>query len=185
MKQVVLFGSPNRSGQTMYVVQKFLQRLGGEYVLYNPYTMNFKPCNDCEYCHTRLGCCLQDDVQQMYRDLADCPRVIVASPMHFGMMTGPLLSLLSRLQFVFSNRARLGAPDPFSPKQGLFIMTAAQRWINMFSPCIDTMTLVFDHLNAVQREHFFVEKTDTIPAERQSDLDMRIDRLCRCLEAQG
>lgn len=182
MKTVVLMGSPNKNGQTVQVVREFERRLAGDFVWYNPYRMDYSPCNDCEYCHTHIGCCIKDDVQNMYKDLEDAERVLVASPLYFGMISGPLLSLLSRLQFNFSNRARMGAPEPFMRKQGIFIMTAAQSWFNMFSPCLDTMKFIFDHLNAEHTASLFVENTDTVPVSQQPEIFERVETICTWLE---
>ncbi|MDC7235853.1 MAG: flavodoxin family protein [Spirochaetales bacterium] len=188
MKTVVLMGSPNKKGHTMTVVNELEKEMGGDFVYYNPYSLSFSPCNDCEYCHKKEGCCIQDDVQDMYKDLRDADNVIVASPMYFGMISGPLLSLLSRLQFCFSNTFHLKMKDPFKRKRGIFIMTAAQSWFNMYSPCRDTMKFIFDHMNAEHTAEILVENTDTVAVSEQPEVFKKIKdtaALLRFLGAAG
>lgn len=182
MKNVVLMGSPNKKGQTMSIMKVIENGLDGEWVYFNPYRMNFKACIDCEYCHRNKGCCIDDDVQEMFSALEDADRVFVASPMYFGMISGPLLSLMSRLQYAFSNHVIMKSELPYKRKQGILVMTAAQDWFNMFSPCIDTAKFLFDHLNADPVANIFAAATDRIDAVKQETVLNNIDKTIKYLK---
>lgn len=104
MKTLIFNGSPREQGDTTFLVKTFLERLQGENLVVRAYGAEIQPCTDCRYCWTNDGCVIQDEMQQVYQFIEDCDCILMASPIYFSELTGPLLSVASRLQMYFCAR---------------------------------------------------------------------------------
>lgn len=98
MKTLIFNGSPRKNGDTMGLINEFIKELDGEYKIVNAYYCDIKPCIDCRYCWKNDGCCQQDEMQEVYKYIEECDNILIASPIYFSELTGPLLSVMSRLQ---------------------------------------------------------------------------------------
>lgn len=123
MKTIIFYGSPRKNGHTRSLVDELILGLSGDYYLVNAYEKNISPCIDCRYCWKNKGCFIQDDMQEVYEYLQDCDNVLIASPIQFGEMTGPLLSVLSRFQtYDCAKRFRKEIPIEKPKKGGVIIV---------------------------------------------------------------
>ena len=104
MKTLIFNGSPRKNGDTSQLLQKFCAGLDGEYRIVRAYDGAIKPCVDCRYCWEHPGCAIKDGMTEIYDWIADCDNVVIASPVYFSELTGPLLSVLSRVQTLFCGR---------------------------------------------------------------------------------
>ena len=83
----ILMGSPRKNGNTMQLLQLFMQQLqqsGCECELIWLYDKNIQPCRACRCCqkdHSIFGCAIRDDMPEFYRH---CQAVIHPS-YHEGM----------------------------------------------------------------------------------------------------
>ena len=75
-----------------------IKELNGEIKLYNVYDMKISACIDCKYCFKNQGCSIKDDMEPFYADMEDAGAFIIASPMHFGIVSAPLFTLATKLQ---------------------------------------------------------------------------------------
>lgn len=103
MHTLVFCGSPHEHGDTSALICAFLEALGGTHEVVRAYGAGISPCTDCRACWKTPGCAIPDAMQGVYEKIraADC--VVIASPVYYSALTGPLLSLLSRLQCVYAN----------------------------------------------------------------------------------
>ncbi|MHB8032464.1 iron-sulfur protein [Clostridium botulinum] len=104
MKTLIFSGSPRKNGDTMALVNKFINHLEGEYKIIYAYECNIKSCIDCRYCWENDGCCLDDEMQEVYNYIQECDNILIASPLYFSELTGQLLAVTSRLQTYFCAR---------------------------------------------------------------------------------
>ncbi len=104
MKTLIFNGSPRKNGDTMALVNEFTRHLGVEYTLIDAYDCNIKPCMDCRYCWTNAGCCIEDEMQDVYNHIQECDNILIASPLYFSELTGQLLAIASRLQTFFCSK---------------------------------------------------------------------------------
>lgn len=104
MKTLIFNGSPRSNGDTKALINKMISKLDGDVMVVNAYDSKIKPCIDCRYCWKNAGCSIQDDMQAIYDYIETCDNVVIASPIYFSELTGPLLSLASRLQIYFCSR---------------------------------------------------------------------------------
>jgi len=107
MKTVIFNGSPRKTGATSAIVSYLQKNLPEEVIRIDSYTVSASPCIDCRHCRTHNACALQDEMQEIYRLINEADAIILASPIYFGQLTGSLLSLLSRLQYFWTDKNRL------------------------------------------------------------------------------
>lgn len=124
MKTLVINGSPRKNGDTQALLDAFLEELEGDVKIVT-WQDDISPCIDCRACWIKPGCTIRDDMQEVYDYLTDCDNVVLASPIWFSSLSGPMLNIASRLQTLFMGRFRRGEkhePD----KNGVLILTGAQ-----------------------------------------------------------
>ena len=102
MKTLIFNGSPRINGDTVYLIKELTRRLLGEVKVVDAYFTNIKPCMDCRYCWQEPSCIIQDQMQEVYAYIKEFDHIVIASPIHFSELTGPLLSVLSRLQVFYA-----------------------------------------------------------------------------------
>ena len=118
-------------------------------------------CRNCGYCKRADICAVSDGMEAVYRAAETAGRVVIASPVYFGSLTGFLSDVFSRFQRYFKdgygNLPRVG-----SKKEGAVILTAggygrtesAERSAALLMKLLNVETPVF----------ITSYKTDTVPA---------------------
>lgn len=101
MKTLIFSGTPRKNGDTMSLINEVIEKLEGEYKLVHAYDCNIMACIDCRYCWQNQGCSIKDEMQDIYDYILECDNILIASPLYYSELTGPLLSVLSRLQTYF------------------------------------------------------------------------------------
>lgn len=122
MKTLIFNGSPRPHGDTASLLDFFTDRLGGEIKQVNAYNSGIHPCTDCRYCWKHPGCVIQDGMQEVYPWIIDCDHIVIASPIYFSELTGPLLSVLSRVQTLYCAHAFRGEEKTLSGKYGQILL---------------------------------------------------------------
>lgn len=103
-KTLIFNGSPRKNGNTAQIINKLTKLLQGEYKVIDTYYCNISPCMDCRWCREHSGCCIDDEMQDIYKYTQECDNIIIVSPIYFSELTGKLLDVGSRLQTYFSAR---------------------------------------------------------------------------------
>ena len=122
MKTLIFNGSPRKNGDTVSLLKHFLERLPGEYKIVDAYRANISPCLDCRCCKEKSGCAIQDEMQDVYEYLKDCDNVLIASPVYFSELTGPMLCVGSRLQTYFCSRFFRKEDSGLTEKKGAVLL---------------------------------------------------------------
>lgn len=106
MKTLIFDGSPHPKGDTATLIRAMTETLSGEYNIIRAYDeRNISPCMDCRYCWQHPVCSMQDGMTKVYRLIQESDAIVIASPLYYSELTGPLLGVLSRLQlFYCANR---------------------------------------------------------------------------------
>ncbi len=104
MKTLIFSGTPRKNGDTMALINEFIKYLDGEYKIVDAYDCHIHPCIDCRYCWQNDGCCINDEMQEVYKYIQECDNILIASPLYFSQLTGQLLAITSRLQTYFCAR---------------------------------------------------------------------------------
>lgn len=167
MKTVVFVGSPKRNGNTMSLVNEMVKYLDGEVEIINVFDhLDKKPCMDCGYCKKKTGCAIKDGFSEIIEKIQQADCYVVASPMWFGSISGPMLSFFSRLQTI--SCGLIFRKDIISKweKAGVFIMTTGAKWHSMAKSVENTAEFIFDHMDAQILDFIYANVTDKLPAAK-------------------
>lgn len=122
MKTLIWNGSPRPHGDTASMIARLKAGLHGECMQVDAYRCHISPCIDCRYCIQSRGCAIQDDMQAVYEYIQACDNVLIASPLYFSELTGPLLGVTSRLQTYYCARHFRQEKPILKPKKGAVIL---------------------------------------------------------------
>ena len=163
MKTLILNGSPRKNGDTMTLIVEMQKYLEGEVKIVSAFYDNIGPCTDCRDCWKTEGCSIDDGMQEVYKDLNEVDNVIIASPLYFSELTGPLLNLASRLQLYFAAKYFRKAEILLKPKYGALVLTGGGA-AGDTAKAESTAKSLFKIMNVTSIGNIFSLKTDTRPA---------------------
>ncbi len=112
MKTLVFFGAARKNGHTKKMVNLFVDNLEGEVTIIDCYReKNISPCIDCRYCWKVRGCAIKDDMQNIYKMIDEADNIVLAAPMYFHSVPGPMKSVLDRCQVYWAGMLRKDHPE--------------------------------------------------------------------------
>ncbi len=164
MKTLILNGSPRPRGDTSVMIRTLTAALPGEVKIVDAYRIDIRPCTDCRYCLRAQGCAITDGMEALLADIADADCIVIASPVYFSSLTGPLLSLMSRLQIVYTAKAHHGIDLIQKPKRGVLLLAAGGS--GSPEPAKKTGELLLRVMKADPIATVCSPKTDLLPAEK-------------------
>jgi multimeric flavodoxin WrbA len=153
MKTLIINGSPKKKGDTTALIDEFTKYLNGEVKVLSCFS-NISPCNDCRYCWANSGCSIDDEMQEIYPFLDECDNVVLASPIWFSSLSGPLLNIVSRIQTLFAAIYFRREQKSTKQKNGVILMVGAEngtevmptqnaltimKFMNVRRPCVATV----------------------------------------------
>lgn len=100
IKVLGLVGSPNIDGNTAKLVNAILEGAaenGAEKVIYNLSTLDIKSCDACRRCQESGSCVINDDMQEIYKEIETADAIVVGSPIYLWQMTGQTKIFIDRL----------------------------------------------------------------------------------------
>ncbi len=161
-KTLIINGSPRLHGDTATLINELKKHLTGEVVEISAYRSNIAPCVDCRGCWKTAKCVVQDDMSIIYND--DFDNVVLASPVYYMTLPGPVLSLMSRFQPQHAAMFFLNIPLNLRPKKGGLILTAGGK--GNADGAAHHIKVFFRQMGATGFEEHSVKslKTDELPA---------------------
>lgn len=100
MKIVAVLGSPRPQGNSNTLARAFLEaarKRGAETQEFLLNQMDFKGCQACMACKTKIDtCCLEDDLAQVLNALRDADVLVLASPVYFGDLSSQMKAFFDR-----------------------------------------------------------------------------------------
>ncbi|MDD3222574.1 MAG: flavodoxin family protein [Lachnospiraceae bacterium] len=105
MKYCVLMGSPRKKGNTISIVEPFIDALianGNDVELIWLYDKDIQPCEACRVCQidwSIFGCQHQDDAQGIFDSILSSDVIVFATPIYSWYCTPPMKALLDRLVY--------------------------------------------------------------------------------------
>ena len=134
MKIVAILGSPRPKSNSSGLASKIVDRakeLGAETEVFNLNKLQYKGCQACETCKTKLDhCVLKDDLTQVLEAIHKADAVVLTTPNYFGEVSGQFKSFFDRT-YSFLN------PDftcRLSPgKSSVFIFSQGQPNLNLYA----------------------------------------------------
>lgn len=147
MKTLILNGSPRKNGDTAALIRILTANLKGEVRVIDTCTANVRPCRDCRRCRKEPGCAIHDGMRAIYEAIEDADNIVIASPIWFSELTGPLLSLSSRLQTYFCARHFRHEEPIKKPKRGGVILVGGGDGDPQ--KAFETASTLLKHMNAI------------------------------------
>lgn len=98
MKVFGICGSP-RNNTTDYVIRNALDKLkdkGFETELFSCFSKTIRPCMHCDYCMEHKKCVIEDDMDEVYRNLQEADGIILATPVQSGGISSNLAAIMDR-----------------------------------------------------------------------------------------
>ena len=163
MKTVIVLGSPNGNGQTKMLADYVAAEIGGDISFIDVYKKNIKPCIDCRACYKNRGCSIKnDDMHLLYEAAENADNFILASPIHFGNLTGKMLVAFSRFQTYWASKyVRKDYKEIMQkPKKGLLLITSGTNWPNLNLMPEGSAHFLFEHINCENMGTILASRTD-------------------------
>ena len=162
-KTLIINGSPRPGGDTAALIGELRKNLSGQVVEISAFRSRIAPCVDCRSCWKTAKCAVRDEMDIIYAD--DFDAVVLASPVWYMSLPGPLLSLMSRFQPQHAATFFLEKPLGIRPKKGALILTAGGAKDN-WEGAMHHVRVFFRMMNAHGwEEHRAMSlKTDFTPA---------------------
>ena len=183
MKTLILNASPRAHGDTAVLVDALARRLKGEVRILTPQS-GIHPCTDCRYCWKQPGCAIRDAMQEVYPYLTDCDHVVLASPVWFSSLSGPLLDMASRFQTLFAARHFRGEPPALREKNGVLILVGGEPGTEI-GPAQNARTIL--RLMGARRPcaaEIYSMDTDRIPAAEDLQALAAVEAAARLLNGE-
>ncbi|AKB20574.1 iron-sulfur flavoprotein [Methanosarcina sp. WH1] len=95
-----MVGSPKVDGNTSRLVNAILEgaaEKGAETVTYNLASLDIKGCDACGKCQEHGCCVIDDDMQEIYREIQTADTVVLGSPVYMWQMTAQTKLLIDRM----------------------------------------------------------------------------------------
>ena len=146
MKTLIFNGSARKDGDTQNLIDELTAQLKGEYKIVNTHECQVRACTDCRYCWEHPRCAIRDEWDEISAYLEECDNVVLASPIYYCEITGPVLSVLSRLQVYWAARAFRKEMLLTKPKRGGMILVGGGNG-SATSP-LNTSAVLLRQMNA-------------------------------------
>lgn len=126
MNVVGIAGSPRRLGNTEKLLDRALEGavLSGARVnkiILNE--LNFKPCQECGGCSKTGVCVIRDDMESVYKMMANADAVILVTPIFFASVSAQAKAMIDRFQCAWEAKYNL-KKIAHAKKRGIFISVA-------------------------------------------------------------
>lgn len=153
---LAIYGSPRKEGVTAYIQNSILEQLGLPVQVKKIYVYdeNINPCVACGYCKQHFGCIFNDSMTDIYDSLITANLVLVASPLYFSNITGPLKLLVDRCQVIWERQMR--GEKSSTHQRGFFSAAGAGSYSSMFVPSVITMRHLFNTAGLIYNEDEYV-----------------------------
>ena len=183
MKTLIICGSPRKNGHSSDLINRLCKTLDHEYEIIWSYDQIFSPCIDCRYCNIKSGCKFDDDFNLFLKKLELCDNFIIASPLHFGSLTGQLMSFFSRFQTYFANRfLRVDSQKiVINPKKVALILTSGQGFPNVDYLAQGQYNYILGEVCGTHIGCIHLKKTDNLTDDALSSAYYNIDKLANSL----
>jgi len=152
VKVLGIAGSPRRGGNTDMLLAEVLRGAadkGAEAKTIVLSKLKYKSCQHCDTCLEKGVCKIQDDMQQIYKDLAEADIIVLASPMQFMGITAEAKAMIDRCQAMWARKYVLKVPplNPVKERKGFFVSVGGRKVPNLFDGALITVKTFFRILN--------------------------------------
>jgi len=132
MKVIAFLGSPRVDGNTELLLNeaiRAIQEQGHEVQTYKLNLMRIKSCQDCGGCDKTGVCIINDDMTEIYREIREADRIILASPIFFFGMSAQAKAMVDRCQSFWCEKYLLKKtiPEGSHGRKGLLMLVGGMK----------------------------------------------------------
>lgn len=164
MKTLIFNGSPRKNGDTVSLINILKNEFGGEINQIDTYYSDIQPCIDCRCCWMHNGCAIKDEMQRVFSLIDEADNIVIASPIYFSELSGSLLSVLSRLQYLYISKQFRGE-DILSKKKRNGIIILAGGGDGSPQKAVETTTCLLHQMKSDVIGTVCSHNTNTISAK--------------------
>lgn len=109
VKVLGVVGSPRKGGNTELLVNEVLKAAalkGAKTETISLCDYKLAPCNGCRTCFETKNCAITDDVEKLFRKVADADALVLGSPVYFGGVTAQVKGFIDRIGYLNMARER-------------------------------------------------------------------------------
>lgn len=174
---LVINGSPNKDSKTLSVTNEILKNSNEEIKYIDAYKVNVDSCDDCKYCHSKIGCLKSDDMDEIYKLLYKANSLVISSPVYFGAMSDQTMKIINRFQRFFEQKYTL--KDSNIPRFNNLIIVSTQGGINtaMFNGVKQTFKILELLFKSDYSAILTIPSTDLEHSLNQIDAKKQIDKI--------
>lgn len=112
-KILIINGSPRVQGNCKDAIGIVKETLtDAEIEEFSAYYSHFKPCFGCNFCKKSDMCALDDDATDLINEFDENDAVLIATPIYYSQIPGPLKSLIDRFYVNFNPEKGRGVSAP-------------------------------------------------------------------------
>jgi len=132
MKVITFLGSPRVDGNTELLLNeaiRAIQEQGHEVKTYKLNYLRIKPCQDCGGCDKNGVCIINDDMTEIYQEIREADRIILASPIFFFGMSAQAKAMIDRCQAFWCEKYLLKKtiPEGVNGRKGLLMLVGGMK----------------------------------------------------------
>jgi multimeric flavodoxin WrbA len=156
MKIVSLFGSPRARANSSLIAERFCataQKLGAEVRAFTLNDLNFRGCQGCYACKTKLDrCALKDDLTEVLEAVRETDILVLASPVYYWDISAQLKAFLDRtFSFLVPDFITNPQKSRLEPGKKLVLILAQNN------PDKDSFTNIFQKFDYFFRAYGFTD----------------------------
>ncbi len=180
MKTIIFYGAARKNGHTKQMVDLFCEHLEGEVEIIDCYReKNISPCLDCRYCWKVRGCAVKDDMQEYYKKIDAADNIVMASPMYFHCIPGPMKCIIDRLQVYWAAFLRKDHAEKPTKKGAVLMVGGAPDFKNQFEAGRMVLEGVLGDLEAVCLGNVCLPNSDHDSLQTRPDIAKEIIELAQ------
>lgn len=179
MKTLIFFGAARKEGNTKELINTFISELDGEVEIIDAYRTEVAPCNDCRYCWYKRGCSIKDTMQDIYKKIDEADNIVIASPMYFYTVPGPLKTIIDRFQVYWAGVLRKDHPEIGTKKGAILMCGGARPFKNQFLAGEIVLKAVLSDLSAECLGIVTSTYTDKVPVSQNEEVKSQIRNLAK------
>lgn len=98
MKVLAIFGSPRKEGNTAQMMESALSAFPKEAEIHKVYLgeLTFSACGPCRECKVVGNCVIDDDMQQIYKEMFWADIILFGTPAQFSDVSADIKKLMER-----------------------------------------------------------------------------------------
>lgn len=176
MLTVIINGSPHKDGDTAALISALKEKVGGDFLQFDAYDDDILPCQDCRACWVNDSCAIKDGFEDLLDAVNKADNIVLASPIYFSEITGPLLSVISRWQYVWvSKHMRNTNVLQDKDRRGIILLTGGGQ--GKPEKALDTATCILRQMGAKTIDCVSSLNTDHLAASRDEAAMQQIRNL--------